>query len=324
MEALTQGNRSGLLPQQERRAISIVSTMYRSRPYLQDFIDECLVALQAVGSEPWEIVLVNDGSPDEALAYALQRRAADCRIVVVDLSRNFGHHAAMQAGLCHARGDLVFLIDCDLEVRPAALIDFVARQQSSGADLVFGYQERRKGAWFEQWSGTVFWRALNALSDVRVPENMVTERIMTRRFVDALLRLGDHNLFLGGMMSWAGFVQIGLPVAKSQRHGSSTYTLARRLQLMVTAVSSFSSKPLTWLFNAGVVITAASFAYVIYLLFRKLMFDDALIGFTSLMGLMSLSLGIITTALGVVGIYLGKVFNQVQGRPNYIVRDLHR
>ena len=324
MEALTQGSRSGLLPQQERRAISIVSTMYRSRPYLQDFIDECLVALQAVGSEPWEIVLVNDGSPDEALAYALQRRAADFRIVVVDLSRNFGHHAAMQAGLCHARGDLVFLIDCDLEVRPAALIDFVARQQSSGADLVFGYQERRKGAWFEQWSGTVFWRALNALSDVRVPENMVTERIMTRRFVDALLRLGDHNLFLGGMMSWAGFVQIGLPVAKSQRHGSSTYTLARRLQLMVTAVSSFSSKPLTWLFNAGVVITAASFAYVIYLLFRKLMFDDALIGFTSLMGLMSLSLGIITTALGVVGIYLGKVFNQVQGRPNYIVRDLHR
>ena len=324
MEALTQGSRSGLLPQQERRAISIVSAMYRSRPYLQDFIEECLVALQAVGSEPWEIVLVNDGSPDEALAYALQRRAADCRIVVVDLSRNFGHHAAMQAGLCHARGDLVFLIDCDLEVRPAALIDFVARQQSSGADLVYGYQERRKGAWFEQWSGTVFWRALNALSDVRVPENMVTERIMTRRFVDALLRLGDHNLFLGGMMSWAGFVQIGLPVAKSQRHGSSTYTLARRLQLMVTAVSSFSSKPLTWLFNAGVFITAASFAYVIYLLIRKLMFDDALIGFTSLMGLMSLSLGIVTTALGVVGIYLGKVFNQVQGRPNYIVRDLHR
>ena len=298
--------------------------MYRSRPYLPAFIDECIAALDAAAVGPWEIVLVNDGSPDESLAYALQRRADDPRIVVVDLSRNFGHHPAMQAGLCHARGDIVFLIDCDLEVRPAALSDFLARQRSTGADLVFGYQEQRKGAWFEQWSGSVFWRVLNALSDVRVPENMVTERLMTRRFVDALLRLGDHNLFLGGMMSWAGFVQIGLPLEKTQRQGSSTYTLARRLQLMVTAVSSFSSKPLTWLFNAGVLITAASFAYVLYLIFRKLMFDDALIGFTSLMGLMSLSLGIITTALGVVGIYLGKVFNQVQGRPNYIVRDLHR
>lgn len=324
MEALTQGHRTALLPQQEHRALSIVCTMYRSRPYLPAFIDECMSALQAAGMESWEIVLVNDGSPDESLAYALQRRADDPRIVVVDLSRNFGHHPAMQAGLCHARGDIVFLIDCDLEVRPAALSDFLARQCSTGADLVFGYQEQRKGAWFEQWSGSVFWRVLNALSDVRVPENMVTERLMTRRFVDALLRLGDHNLFLGGMMSWAGFVQIGLPIEKTQRQGSSTYTLARRLQLMVTAVSSFSSKPLTWLFNAGVLITAASFAYVLYLIFRKLMFDDALIGFTSLMGLMSLSLGIITTALGVVGIYLGKVFNQVQGRPNYIVRDLHR
>jgi len=324
VEALTQSHTIGLLPQQERRAISIVCTMYRSRPYLQAFIDECLAVLATVAADSWEIVLVNDGSPDDSLAYAMQRRAADPRVVVVDLSRNFGHHPAMQAGLCHARGDLVFLIDCDLEVRPEVLTGFLARQRSSSADLVFGYQEHRKGEWFEQWSGSLFWRALNALSDVRVPENMVTERLMTRRFVDALLRLGDHNLFLGGMMSWTGFVQIGLPVAKSQREGRSTYTLARRLQLMVTAVSSFSSKPLTWLFNAGVFITAASFAYVIYLLFRKLMFDDALIGFTSLMGLMSLSLGIITTALGVVGIYLGKVFNQVQGRPNYIVRDLHR
>ena len=324
MEALTQGHTIGLLPQQERRAISIVCTMYRSRPYLPAFIDECLTVLETVAADSWEIVLVNDGSPDDSLAYAMQRRAADPRIVVVDLSRNFGHHPAMQAGLCHARGDLVFLIDCDLEVRPEVLTGFLARLRSSSADLVFGYQAHRKGAWFEQWSGSLFWRTLNALSDVSVPENMVTERLMTRRFVDALLRLGDRNLFLGGMMSWTGFVQIGLPVVKSQRLGSSTYTLARRLQLMVTAVSSFSSKPLTWLFNAGVFITAASFAYVMYLLIRKLMFDDALIGFTSLMGLMSLSLGIVTTALGVVGIYLGKVFNQVQGRPNYIVRDLHR
>jgi putative glycosyltransferase len=304
--------------------LSIVSTMYRSRPYLEAFLDECIAAAEQAAVAAWEIVLVNDGSPDDALAYALQRRAAEPRIVVVDLSRNFGHHHAMHAGLRHARGELVFLIDCDLEVRPAALSGFLARQRESGADLVFGYQDARKGGWFEQWSGSLFWRGLNAVSEVRIPENMLTERLMTRRFVEALMTLGDYNLFLGGMMSWTGYTQLGIPVAKAQRDGRSTYTLLRRLQLMVTAVSSFSSRPLTWLFNLGLVVTGLSFAYVLYLVFRKIVFDDALIGFTSLMGLTAMSLGITTTALGLVGIYLGKVFNQVQNRPIYIVRDVHR
>lgn len=324
MEALTQEHEPGLLQQQERLAISVVSTMYLSRAYLPEFIEECVAALALSGLNPWEIVLVNDGSPDDSLAYALQCRALDPRIVLVDLSRNFGHHPAMQAGLRHARGELVFLIDCDLEVRPANLSEFLAKHRSSGADLVFGYQDQRKGGRFEQWSGGLFWRALNALSDVDVPENMLTERIMTRRFVNALLTLGDHNLFLGGMMSWTGFLQLGLPLLKTQRAGRSTYTLWRRLQLMITAISSFSAKPLSWLFNFGLLVTGASFAYALYLVFRKLVFDDALVGFTSLMALLALSLGITTTALGLVGIYLGKVFNQVQNRPTYIVRDVHR
>ena len=304
--------------------LSIVSTMYRSRPYLQAFLDECIAAGDRSGIAVWEIVLVNDGSPDDSLAYALQRHATDARIVVVDLSRNFGHHQAMHAGLGHARGDLVFLIDCDLEVRPAVLSDFLVKQRGAGADLVYGYQDTRKGGWFEKRSGSLFWWGLNAVSDVAVPVNMLTERLMTRRFIQALLQLGDFNLFLGGMMSWTGFTQLGVPITKAQREGPSSYTLWRRVQLMVTAVSSFSSKPLTWLFNIGLMVTATSFAYVLYLIFRKIVFDDALIGFTSLMGLMAMSLGIMTTALGVVGIYLGKVFNQVQNRPTYIVRDVYR
>jgi putative glycosyltransferase len=305
-------------------ALSIVSTMFRSRPYLEAFVDECLAALAGCGIASFEIVLVNDGSPDDSLAWALARRAGEPRIVIVDLSRNFGHHPAMHAGLAHARGERVFLIDCDLEVRPAVLARFVERQRETGADLVFGYQEARKGGWFEQWSGGLFWRALNAVSEVRIPENMLTERLMTRRFVDALLRLGDHNLFLGGMMSWTGFVQLGMPLAKGQREGRSTYSLRRRLQLMVTAISSFSPRPLAWLFNVGVVITLASFAYAAWLVLRKLLLDDALVGFTSLMALLALTLGVLTTGLGLVGIYLGKVFAQVQNRPPYIVRELHR
>jgi putative glycosyltransferase len=307
-----------------RPVLSIVSTMYRSRGFLEDFLSGCLEALRKINVDDFEIVLVNDGSPDDSVDYAISRRAELPSLVVVDLSRNFGHHHAMHAGLRQARGELIFLIDCDLEVPPSCLVPFFQKQRETGADLVFGYQEVRKGGWFEQWSGGIFWKGFNLLSETKIPENILTERVMTRRFVDALLSLGDRNVFLGGMMSWTGFVQIGLPVWKKQRVGQSTYTLMKRVNLMVNAVSSFSSRPLTWLFNAGVVITALSFMYVAYLLGRKMFLGDTLLGFTSLMAMISLSLGISTTALGLVGIYLGKVFNQVQNRPTYIIKDIHR
>ncbi len=304
--------------------ISIVATMYRSRAFLERFLAECLEALAELRCDAFELVLVNDGSPDDSLAYAIERRKDIPQLVVVDLSRNFGHHYAMQAGLCHASGDVIFLIDCDLEVSPLMLPEFKRKLDSTDSDMVYGYQEVRKGGLFEKASGGFFYKAFNLLSDVKIPENIATERIMTRRYVDALLQLGDRNLFLGGMMSWAGFQQLGLPVAKTQREGKSSYTLLRRIHLMVNAVSSFSSQPLVWMFNIGLTITTLSFMYVFYLVLRKVFFNDALLGFTSMVALTTLSLGIMTTGMGIIGIYLGKVFTQVQNRPTFIVKAVHR
>jgi len=304
--------------------LTVVSTLYRSRPFLEQFLADCLQALADIGCSDFELLLVNDGSPDDSLAYVLERKKDIPQLVVIDLSRNFGHHHAIQAGLAHARGELVFLIDCDLEVSPSVLPGFYRKLTTSSADLVYGYQELRKGNWFEHFSGGLFWRGFNLLSETKVPENMLTERIMTRRFVNALLRMGDRNLFLGGMMSWTGFEQIGLPISKKQRDGASSYSLLKRTRLMVNAISSFSSLPLVWLFNAGIVVTLASIIFVFFLLARKLLLDDTLLGFTSIMALMSLSLGLLTTALGLVGIYLGKVFDQTQNRPSYIVKDIIR
>ncbi len=304
--------------------LSIVSTMYLSRTFLPDFLTGCVQAAADLGVDDYEIVLVNDGSQDDSLEYALLRREDLPSLVVVDLSRNFGHHHAMHAGLRVARGELVFLIDCDLEVSPSVLTKFYLHRRKTEADVVFGYQESRKGGWFERWSGGVFWKGFNLLSDTRIPENVLTERIMTRQFLDALLSLGDHNVFLAGMMSWTGFNQIGIVVHKSQRQGQTTYTFMKRVALMVNAVSSFSSKPLTWLFNMGALITAISFSYATYLVLRKIIFGDTLVGFTSIMAMLALSLGISTMAMGLVGIYLGKIFNQVQGRPTYIVKGIHR
>lgn len=304
--------------------LSIVATMYRSRQFLERFLEECLNALAELECKDFEIVLVNDGSPDDSLAYAVSRCSDIPELVVVDLSRNFGHHYAMQAGLQQSGGGLVFLIDCDLEVSPLTLPAFKQKLDQSGADMVYGYQEARKGGFFEKASGGFFYKAFNFLSDIKIPENIATERIMTRRYIEALLQLGDRNLFLGGMMSWTGFQQVGLPLQKKQREGRSSYTLLGRIHLMVNAVSSFSSQPLVWMFNIGLSITSISFLYTFYLLARKLLFDDALLGFTSLVALIALSLGIMTTGMGIIGIYLGKVFTQVQNRPTFIIKDVHR
>ncbi|MFG6464486.1 glycosyltransferase family 2 protein [Roseateles sp. DXS20W] len=304
--------------------ISIVSTMYRSRPFLEEFLDQSLAALAEIECRHFEIVLVNDGSPDDSLEWAVAKRAELPELVVVDLSRNFGHHAAMQAGLSLARGELVFLIDCDLEVSPMVLVDMHAKLLQTKSDMVYGYQEARKGGWVERRAGGMFYRVFNSMSDVRIPENMTTERLMTRRFVQASLELGDKNLFIGGMLAWTGYQQIGIPIPKGQREGASSYTFMRRLRLMVDAISAFSAQPLTLLFNAGVSITGLSVLYIAYLVARKILFDDTLTGFTSLMALVTLSLGMTTMGLGVIGIYLGKVYKQVQNRPTFIVRDVHR
>lgn len=302
---------------------SIVSTMYRSAGFIPAFLSQCLEALRAIHCEDFEIVLVNDGSPDESLDVALAARAQIPSLVVVDLSRNFGHHAAMLAGLGAARGERVFLIDCDLEVSPGVLVELDAKLNETKADMVYGYQEARKGGRFEKLSGGLFYKGFNLLSDTHIPENVATERVMTRPYVEALLRMGDKNLFLAGMMSWAGFKQIGIVVKKKQRDGRSTYTLRRKLSLLINAVASFSAKPLMWLFTGGLCVTGLSLAYVVYLIARKIFFDDALLGFTSVMALTALSLGVTTTGLGLIGIYLGKVFSQVQNRPTYIVRGIH-
>ncbi|WP_218147546.1 glycosyltransferase family 2 protein [Massilia yuzhufengensis] len=301
-----------------------MSTMYRSRRFLDQFLAESVQAAKESGCESFEIVLVNDGSPDDSVGYAISRRQDIPELVIVDLSRNFGHHYAMQAGLRHARGDLIMLIDCDLEVSPLVLGEFKAKLQATDCDMVYGFQELRKGGLFERASGGFFYKTFNLLSDIQIPENIATERLMTRRYVEALLQLGDYNLFMGGMMSWTGFDQVGLSLKKKQREGKSSYTLLRRIHLMINAVSSFSAMPLVWMFNIGMMITSVSFLYLFYLLFRKLVFDDAVIGFTSMMAVMTLSLGILTTGLGIIGIYLGKVFTQVQNRPTYIIKDIYR
>jgi putative glycosyltransferase len=292
---------------------------------LDEFTNRATATASRLVGESYELVFVVDGSPDDSLEFLKARQQYDPRIVIVDLSRNFGHHQAAWCGLHTARGKLVFIIDCDLEISPSILETFMARKDQSGADVVYGYQERRRGGFARKYLGDVFWRVFNRLSATAVPRNICTERLMSRRYVDTLLTLGDRNLFLAGMYFWAGFDQVGVALVKEPRTGRPSYSLFRRTQLMVRAISSFSSVPLQMSFWIGLAIALGCVAYGSALLVRKIFDPDAVLsGFTTLALITSLSTGMIMMSLGVIGLYIARIHSQTQNRPVYLIRSVYR
>jgi putative glycosyltransferase len=304
--------------------LSIVTTVYRSEQFLGTFIDEMVQAISEAGIVDYEIIFVNDGSPDSSGELLLQARNSNPRIKIIDLSRNFGHHKAMLAGLSFANGDLTFIIDCDLEVRPGVLKRFLDTRRATSVDVVYGVQEERKGATMERIGGAIFWKLYNLLSDTAVPENVLSERLMTRRYVKALISLGDRNVFLGGMMYWAGFQQVPIIVQKSIREGISTYSFRKRFSLLLDAVISFSTVPLKLVLFVGLSTTLLVVLSGLMLLIRKILHPEAVLaGFTSIMLVTIGMAGIVITVLGVIGLYIARIYIQTQGRPLFIVRDYH-
>jgi putative glycosyltransferase len=305
--------------------ISVVTTLYKSKVFLDQFITEIQIALNQIECIDYELVFVNDGSPDDSLQYLIERKEEIPQIKVLDLSRNFGHHYAIQVGLEYATGDYIFLIDNDLETPPSVLVDFYgAMINDNSLDVVYGFQEVRKGMFLERLTGSIFWVLINKLSDTKIPHNILTERLMTKQYVESLLRLQDANVFLGGMMYWVGFNQKGLPIKKRLRKGASTYSLKRRAELMLQAITSFSGKPLEWLFYFGLTISFFSTLFIVYLIIQKIIHQEEVeLGWTSIVAINVLILGVISTFLGIIGIYIYKIFRQVQGRPNAIIKKIY-
>jgi putative glycosyltransferase len=302
--------------------LSIVATLYQSAPYIVEFYQRASnVARKLVGNE-YEIVFVNDGSPDNSLDIAVQLTNSDSHVVVVDLSRNFGHHKAMMTGLAHAKGQQVFLIDSDLEEEPEWLISFSHQLGQEHCDVVFGVQNSRKGSRVERWSGFLFWKIINALSGLSLPENVVTARLMTRQYVDALLLHDEREVFMAGLWLITGFNQQPQIVQKHNT-SESTYTFRRKISLLVNSVTSFSNLPLIGIFYIGTIIVLIAGFYTALLITNWLFFAQPLNGWTSLMASIWLLGGLVISFIGVIGIYLSKIFSETKRRPYSIVRKIY-
>lgn len=302
--------------------LSIVATLYKSESYIDEFCRRSAGAANQVVGSDYEIVLVNDGSPDESLILALRRQKLDAHLIVIDLSRNFGHHKAMMTGLAHTRGEYIFLIDSDLEEEPEWLLCFYEEIEKGHCDVVYGKQEIRKGKAFERWSGKWFYVLFRIVTGLALPENVVTARLMTRRYVDALLLHDEREVFMAGLWHITGFDQCSQVVDKHST-SETTYTFRRKLSLLVNSITSFSNAPLIAIFYIGIVISLLAGIYTSYLIMHWLFFAKPLTGWTSVMASIWLLGGLIISLIGVVGIYLSKIFSETKRRPYTIVRKIY-
>jgi putative glycosyltransferase len=305
--------------------LSIVASMFYSAPHITEFCERCGAAARKAAGDDYEIVLVNDCSPDNSLQVALDLRSRDSRIRIIDLSRNFGHHKAMMTGLMHARGERIFLLDCDLEEPPEVLEDWWGRLDADpDLDVVYGVQPSRKGGWFERVSGSLFYWLMNVFTQANLPTNVIVARLMTARYVKALTEHRDQEVYLFGLLTLTGFRQEAVIVTKLDK-GSSTYTLFRRFSLFLNAITSFSNAPLYTIFYTGLSISLAAIAYIVYIIVIHLIYaGQGVLGWASLAVSIWAVGGFVLTALGVIGIYLAKIFSEIKPRPYTIIRQIYQ
>lgn len=301
--------------------LSIVSSLYLSSAHIDKYVDKTYDVASKLNLS-FEVVLVNDGSPDESLEKARDLQNQYENLIIVDLARNFGHHPALLAGIKVAKGEFVFINDCDLEEDPAWLIEFKTVLDAAGYDVVYGQQSRRKGTLFESVSGSVFYKLFNFLSETKIPHNLVTSRLMRRAYVDALLQYPERELFLGGTFVLAGFKQFGIPVKKVSR-GSTSYSISKRLNLFLSALTSFSPRPLHYIFVLGSTISFLSL-FGILIVFYRAFLGETLVGWASVILSVWLFGGLTLFSVGLVGVYVGKVLIESKQRPLYHIKKIYR
>lgn len=304
----------------DRMKISVVAPLFHTAAHVAELHARCKAAIRAAGAMDHEIVLVNDCSPDESLAEAKKVAAQDPDVVVVDLARNYGQHKAIMTGLAYATGDYVFVMDSDLEEAPEWITLFYRELTAKHCDVVYGISNLDRGLAY-RIAHRIFYRLIAALSDAPLPRQVCTARLMTRRYVDALMLFTESEVYLAGIWHLAGFAQV--PVEVEKRHSSpTTYTLPRLAGLFINAITTYSTRPLLAISIAGIVLFAVALLYTGWIIAQKLLHGIAVEGWASVMAVMLLYGGLSLFFNGVIAIYVAKIFIEVKRRPRTIVREV--
>ncbi len=299
------------------RLLSVVAPMYREEALVEAFYARVRSALEGI---PFELVLVDDGSTDRTPELLDEIAERDERVRVVHLSRNFGHQTAITAGLDHARGDAVAMIDADLQ-DPPELIPEMLEHWRRGTDVVYAVRKRRDGETrFKLTTARWFYKLFSALGDVALEPDSGDFRLLDRAPLDALLSMRERNRFLRGMTVWIGYTQTAVPYERDARYaGETKYTLSKMLRFSLDAMSSFSHRPLQLATLFGFVISTLAFIAIPVVIALRIA-GSYLPGFGTLTIAVLLLGGIQLIAIGIIGEYVGRIYDEVKGRPLYLVR----
>lgn len=272
----------------------------------------------------YELLFVNDGSRDNSAAIIQGISETDERVKLINFSRNFGHQIAITAGMDYASGDAVVVIDADLQDPPELILEMIAKWKE-GYDVVYAKRTQRKGeTFFKKQTAHLFYRILQASTDIAIPVDTGDFRLMDRKVCDELSRLTEKNRFVRGLVSWIGFRQTAVEYVRDERAaGETKYPLKKMLKLSMDGITSFSIKPLKLATYLGGLLSISGLAYLVVIIYLKLFTESVVAGWNGIAIIQLFFSGFILIILGLVGEYIGRIYDESKGRPLYIVRDCH-
>ena len=299
--------------------ISVAIPVYNEERVVPELLRRVRIVLDEIPGGPHEMVLVDDGSSDRTFEIVTEAAAKDPRIVAISLSRNFGHQSAVSAALDNVTGDAVVVMDGDLQDSPEVIRDFV-REYNRGFDVVYAQRIGRKEGWLLRLCYFLFYRLLALFSNLRLPLDAGDFALLSRRVIDELRRLPEHHRYLRGLRVWVGFRQTGILVERSERFsGKSKYSFMKLLGLAFDGIFAFSIVPLRVATIFGLLTILCSVVYAAYSTYVRVILGQSPQGFTALIVVMTFLSGVQLLFLGIIGEYLGRVYEETKGRPHYIV-----
>ncbi|MCX7922322.1 MAG: glycosyltransferase family 2 protein [Clostridia bacterium] len=302
--------------------LSVVVPVYNEEAVVLESYKRLKKVMDSI-NEPYEIIFVNDGSRDKTSAIVNEICVMDKNIKFIDFSRNFGHQVAVTAGMDYTEGDAIVVIDADLQ-DPPEVIPKMLEKWREGYDVVYGKRKERKGeTFFKKLTASMFYRFLRKMTDVDIPVDTGDFRLIDRKVCDALKQVNERNRYIRGIISWLGFRQIGVEFTRDKRFaGETKYPLKKMLKFAFDAITSFSYKPLKLASYVGMFMSALSFIYLLVVLYERLFTNRVeLQGWASIIAVNLFFNGIVLIILGIIGEYIGRIYDEAKGRPLYVIRQ---
>lgn len=304
----------------EKKTISIVTSTYNSEKEILEFLERSLAAVRSLEVKLRQFIVVDDGSTDQTVELLRSESTKYPFIELIELSRNFGQHEALLVGLSKSKADLVYLTDSDLEEEPENIKTFFDKFVESNADVIYGVQPKRRGNLIERIEGKVFYNFITKILGVQIQTNILTSRIMTKNYVNAVLMYGEKRVYLGGIFTHVGFKQQSLELLKN-RYRPSRYSLGKKFSMAVKLTTSFSNRPLKFFSYISALQLIMSTSVILLLFLRFLLTSEHVSGWTSIIMSIWFNSGLIATMISLVMIYVFEILQEVKNRPRALVKS---